>query len=210
MAEKLPHRAETVPPPGHPGLAPHADDDDRRGFLKKAAAVAAGTLAALAPLGAGIVFLLDPLRRTVFVPVTRRKKSAGGAEGFVRVTTVDSLPADGKPQRFTVIADQADAWNYFPDQRIGNVFLRKTSSGDIVAYNEICPHLGCSVAYNPSAPENEAFRCPCHASAFSLDGKKSNQIPPRDLDTLEVKTEGNDVLVRYRKFRTGIPEKTEA
>ena len=182
--------------------------DDRRGFLKKVGAVAAGTAAAIIPVMAGLVFFLDPARRGNFIPLSRRKDGGGSDDGFIRVAPLSALPDDGSPQRFTVITDQADAWNYFPDQRVGNVFLRKISADNVIAFNETCPHLGCSVEYDPAAPKNEAFRCPCHASAFALDGKKSNAIPPRDLDTLEAQVRGGEVWVRYQKFISGTPDKT--
>ena len=214
MPEQPSPRPETPAPAGRMGPAAHSvpfdpPEDDRRSFLKKALAVATGAVATLAPVAAGVVFLLDPVRRGAFVPLKRRGgNSAGDEEGYVRVTTLDALPGDGKPQKFTVIQDQADAWSYLPDQRIGNVFLRKIGE-EVIAFNEICPHLGCSVAYDPSAPEDKAFRCPCHASAFSLSGEKSNAIPPRDLDELEVDIRnGNEVWVRYQKFITGTSDKT--
>jgi Rieske Fe-S protein len=186
--------------------------DGRRGFFKKALAVLTGVIAGFVPLAAGVAFLLDPIRRRRFVPLARRKGASGATDdGFVFVTTMDALPADGRPQKFTVIADQSDAWNYFPDQRIGNVFLRRIGEEEVIAFNEICPHLGCSVEYNPRAPENMAFKCPCHASAFALTGEKSNAIPPRNLDKLDAETRnGGEVWVRYQKFRTGFKEQIPA
>jgi menaquinol-cytochrome c reductase iron-sulfur subunit len=55
--------------------------------------------------------------------------------------------------------------------------------------------------------KGDHFHCPCHNSQFDLDGSTTNKKPPRGLDTLEVKVEGNDVLVRYQTFIAGRHEK---
>ena len=76
----------------------------------------------------------------------------------------------------------------------------------------ICPHLGCSVDFRPAEQD---FFCPCHTSAFALDGKKTNEIPPRDMDSLEVSMRtngaddpaGQEIWVRYQKFRGATAEK---
>lgn len=180
----------------------------RRGFLVKAAAAVIGAAVALVPLLTGILFFLDPLRR-------RNRGSAEGAaasDGFVKVTTTDVLEAfQGQPEKFTVTADKRDAWTFYPDQRIGNVILRKASEGpiqsgeDVSAFSDICPHLGCTVDYRES---HEGFYCPCHASTFSLNGERTNVIPPRNLDQLEVEIRnGNEIWVKYERFQAGIADK---
>lgn len=174
----------------------------RRGFLTKAAAAVIGAVVALVPFMAGLLFFLDPLRR-------RSRGSAGGGDAFVRVTTTDVLESLGsRPEKFTVTADRRDAWTFYPDQRIGNVILRKASEGpidsgeDVVAFSDICPHLGCTVDYRES---NQGFYCPCHASTFSLAGERTNRIPPRNLDRLPVEIRnGNEVWVKYERFQAGI------
>lgn len=181
----------------------------RREFFKKALTSVIGAAAGLLPLVVGVLFFLDPVRRKRFVPLRRRNNGPRGVDDdFVRVTTLDALPPDGRPQKFTVIADRSDAWNYFADQRIGNVFLRRISADQVIAFTEICPHLGCSVDYKPNAPQERAFQCPCHNSAFAITGEKTNEIPPRDLDRLEAVVRGGEVWVRYQTYRIGTEEKT--
>ena len=179
----------------------------RRGFLTRASAAFIGVVVALIPLVPGVVFFLDPLLR-------RRRAAGTSDERFVRVTTTDVLEAlEGRPEKFGVIQDRWDAWNYFPNQRIGNVILRKASTGpidspdDVLAFSDVCPHLGCTVEYKPAAPAETAFKCPCHASAFSLTGERANAIPPRDLDRLPVEIRnGNEVWVKYERFEAGLHE----
>ncbi len=175
----------------------------RRNFLSEALASCVGSLILIVPLVAGIAFFLDPL--------LRRKRSTDDqnarrdAEGFLRVASVSSLPDNGRPQVFTVYDDVVDAWNKFANQPVGRVFLRKLPDGNVTAFNVRCPHLGCAVDFRSS--HNDYF-CPCHMSAFTLDGKRENEIPPRGMDALDVKIKnGTEVWVRYQVFKAGTPDK---
>ncbi len=175
----------------------------RRNFFKEALAFCVGSLILVVPLVAGVAFFLDPL--------LRRKRSGDDknarrdAEGFLRVASLSSLPDNGRPQIFTVYDDVVDAWNKFADQPVGRVFLRKLPDGSVTAFNVRCPHLGCAVDFRAS--HNDYF-CPCHMSAFALDGKRENEIPPRGLDALDVKLKnGTEVWVRYQVFKAGTPDK---
>jgi thiosulfate dehydrogenase [quinone] large subunit len=40
-----------------------------------------------------------------------------------------------------------------------------TDSGDFVAYNAVCPHMGCTVGYSSA---NKIMVCPCHGSEFQV------------------------------------------
>ncbi len=158
------------------------------------------------PAAFGGLFFLDPLLRKR----NGTGASGGGAakkdeEGFIRLdVTADVIPADGLPVAVTVRDDSEDAWNKFLNVPVGSIWLRKDASGTLTAFNSVCPHLGCSVNYRRS--ENDFF-CPCHTSAFSLDGKKTNEVPPRDMDSLDVslRTGGKRILQEQRSglsFRT--------
>src|SRR5436309_15938247 len=111
--------ANNIPPPS----------DDRRTFFKKVLAVAIGTIIVLSPSPAGLTVPLDPLRR-----------KTNKAE-FLPVTNLDALPDDDLPHAFQVIADRRDAWNLYPAQRIGAVYLRRNKD-KVTALNVVCPHLG--------------------------------------------------------------------
>ena len=155
------------------------------------------------------IFYLDPILRS------KKSKAAGGGEleGFIKLDlTADALPADGTPVSVTVKSDLVDAWNRFRDVPVGSIWLRKNPDGGVVVFNSICPHLGCSVDYRRS--ENDFF-CPCHTSSFSLDGTKTNEVPPRDMDSLELKTAndgtpdpaGLELWVKFQNFRGARPDK---
>ena len=175
----------------------------RRNFLSEALAFCVGSVILVVPLVAGIAFFLDPLLRRK--RSTEEQNARRDAEGFLRVASVSSLPDNGRPKIFTVYDDVIDAWNKFADQPVGRVFLRKLPDGNVTAFNVRCPHLGCAVDYRGS--HNDYF-CPCHMSAFALDGKRENEIPPRGLDALDVKLKnGTEVWVRYQVFKAGTPDK---
>lgn len=172
----------------------------RRNFLVEAAAVLIGGVVTLAPLAAGVLFFLTPLRR-------RSSTSTGGAEGgseFVKVGAASALVPDGPPTLFQVIGTKVDAWTTYPQTSLGAVYVRQRSDGGLLAFNARCTHLGCSVSYRP---DQQKYVCPCHTSAFNLDGQRTNEIPPRNLDELEVKIVDNEVWVRFQNFRAGQEEK---
>lgn len=171
------------------------DTGDRRSFLAKSGSVCAACVLGGVPVAAGVTVLLDPL-----------KYGESGAE-FIEVTTLDSLPEDGTPQKFMVRADREDAWSRFPNQVIGAVYLRRAGEGEIQAFNVVCPHLGCAINYRED--EHDYF-CPCHNSAFDFETGKQERGSPsaRPLDELETKVEKSGaVLVKFQNFRMGIPEK---
>ena len=154
-----------------------------------------GGVAALAPVAAGIPMLLDPLRRSV------------GASVAIKVGTLDSLPNDGVPRKFAIVADRSDAWNKFPQVPVGAVYLRRTGEMAVQAFNVICPHAGCFVDY---VPERNGYLCPCHNSTFGLDGKISDpkSPSPRGLDDLKVEIRiGGELWVEFKNFIPGHAEK---
>ncbi|MBU6399091.1 MAG: Rieske (2Fe-2S) protein [Verrucomicrobia bacterium] len=173
-------------PDGDPSQGP-----TRRGFLRKLLSLVCGGLAGLVPAAAGLVTFLDPLHR----------RSAAG--GFVRVASLETLPADGIPRKFAVVSDRRDAWNRFPHVPIGAVYLRRTGAQAVEALNAVCPHAGCFVDY---VPIQNGFLCPCHNSRFAADGRlrDSRSPSPRGLDTLEVQVrDGTEIWVRFQNFRAG-------
>lgn len=166
----------------------------RRGFLTAMGALAAGALATVIPIFSGVTSLFDPLR-----------KKAASAD-MVMVTKVGVLPSNGAPQKFTVTTDQVDAWTTFRDTPVGAVYLRKTDDG-VVALNVVCPHAGCFVNV---AEGGDSFACPCHKSAFALDGSISDpdSPAPRAMDELPVEVRnGDEVWVRFQNFLPGREEK---
>jgi len=168
---------------------------ERRSFLIKAGAAVIGGVVVLPPLGAGLSTLFDPLRRQAT------------ASQFVRVTSLNALPDDGSPRQFPVISSREDAWNKFPQVRVGAGYLRKTAPTVVQAIDVVCPHAGCFVNYSP---EQQHYLCPCHNSSFALDGaiKDPKSPSPRPLDGLEVEIRNEtEIWVKFQNFRAGSHEK---
>lgn len=173
-------------------------DPPRRNFLTKAAAVVVGGLITLVPAVLGGGFFLTPL--------LKKRTTDEEGDGFIKLGTTESLVAGGAPQIFKVNGTKHDAWTTYAETALGAVYLRKLEDGQVTAFNAKCPHLGCAVAYKTD--ENK-YICPCHDSSFTLEGERTNEIPPRNMDTLEVEVRnGDEVWVRFVNYRAGTAEKT--
>lgn len=182
----------------------------RRSFLMR---FTTGVLAAalgLIPAVFGLLFFFDPLlrKRKSASAATGDAAAKKDAEGYIKLdVSLDSLPADGTPMSFKVRDDRVDAWNMFKDVEVGTVWLRRAKDGTVIAFNSICPHLGCAVDYRSGKRD---FFCPCHTSAFDLEGEKLNAIPPRGMDQLSTKVKpeaGDSIWVKYENFLAGREEK---
>lgn len=197
--------------PDAPNPSADAPKAGRRNVLVEMVTGFLSVLLVAVPSTIGGVFFFDPLFR-------RKKADSGGdgesLDGFLKLpVTADSVPADGTPVAVSIRTDQDDAWHRFKNVPVGSVWLRKNPDGEILVFNSVCPHLGCSVDYRRS--ENDFF-CPCHTSRFTLDGEKTNDIPPRDMDSLEIAMatdgkpaeDGNELWVKFQNFRRATPEKT--
>lgn len=188
-------------PPASPLTSPAPEQPPRRNVLAAILATIIGGIVSLFPLGAGALLFLDPIFKS-----KNRRQSTGGSESkgrLLRVADKDAIPADGTPVQVPVIADLEDAWNLEPNQPVGAVYLRN-EEGKIKCFNAICPHAGCFVAYSA---ERKVFQCPCHTSAFELDGQRIMPSPsPRDMDALAVdeqKLEEGEVWVEFVNYYPG-------
>jgi quinol---cytochrome c reductase iron-sulfur subunit, bacillus type len=174
--------------------------DDRRWFLAAATTVVTGALVVLTPLAVGVVSFLSPL--------FRKQKSPK-----VRVALLSQTPDDGLPRYFPVSVDREDAWNRYPDQQVGGVYLvRQPGTEQPLAFTAKCPHAGCFIGYTMG---EDHFQCPCHTSAFRLDGSRLHgdaEVAPRGMDQLPVELrpfrDGNgesatEVWVEFIDFLTG-------
>ncbi len=189
-----------VPDAGRPGPDLFSPVEPRRGFVAQLTAIVIGGLVGVVPAAVGLATFLNPLRKSA---KEKQRPSGSDADGYYRVTTLDSLSEI--PQAFKIIADRKDAWNTFPKDAIGAVFLSRVENGKVRAFNVTCPHAGCAVDYKPA---KQAYHCPCHNSSFAADGERDPKSPSaRDLDSLLVKMVDGAVWVKYQDFKTGDKEK---
>jgi len=182
-----------------------APADSRRSFVTKMVAIVTGGIGLLVPLVSGLVVFLSPLWRKTVSPK-------------VRVALLSQVPEDGMPRYFPVRADRNDAWNHYPQQRIGAVYLLREKGQQPIAFAAKCPHAGCFIGYTSGS---DMFQCPCHTSAFHLDGTRMNgdaEVSPRDMDRLpvELKPVGRtvsdevEIWVEYIEFQTGHKQQIRA
>ena len=169
----------------------------RRDFYRFGAA-ALGSVIGLTLAIHGVAFITAPLRR---------KGPAGSALKLAKLSELEV----GKPRAFPVIEEHVDAWVKYPKEPVGSVWLiRKPGAGadQIVAFTAECPHLGCAIS---QAEDAGSFVCRCHGARFDLEGKPTNAVPPRPMDTLAVELSQDAdpvVTVHFQRFRTQVKEKT--
>lgn len=179
-----------------PTTPKHANEagDGRRGFLK----IGVGAL------GAGLAgVVVAPAVRALLWPLAEGVQTISGGEDFVVVGKRDQFGET--PIKVDIYADQVDAWNRTKNVKIGSAWV-VVLDGQLHAFSSVCPHLGCAVDYDAEAGK---FKCPCHDSAFGLDGTREEGPSPRALDQLEFEQpkDGKLLAIRYERFKQGVEAK---
>ena len=173
---------------------------NRRDWFRYGAVGLSG-LVGLALAVPGVVYLFSPL--------IRRREQESEFRTLARLGELEV----SRPQSFPIIDDRQDAWVTYPAEPVGSVWLVRQPEGakaPVLAFSAECPHLGCAVNL---AASGSSFLCPCHTSAFTLNGERLNAIPPRGMDRLEVAAIDDpgdpnaEVRVKFRRFRTMAKEK---
>lgn len=104
------------------------------------------------------------------------------------------LQRRGFPMRIPVstpqLAEVGGAVRIDPGDGSDAVFLRRMSEDEYQALSMECMHLGCAVRL-----EGSRFRCPCHGSAYGLDGTVMNGPAKEPLERLSVVVEGNELVI---------------
>jgi len=172
------------------------EEPGRRGFLRALAAAIGGIIAAVLTVPA-VRFVVFPARRRI----------VQGPTDFIPVA--DASAVGDRPLRVEIVAAvQRDAWARVENVHLGAAWLVRAPSGEIRAFTTTCPHLGCSVDFDPGT---DSFRCPCHSSAFSRAGERLGGPAKRGLDPLplELGADGR-IAVRFRRYKSDIAEREEA
>jgi cytochrome b6-f complex iron-sulfur subunit len=125
-------------------------------------------------LGLGVLALAEVLWLIFSFLRPRRSRLRKGDFG----TTIEAGP---------VTSFEPNSVTPFPR---GQFYLARLEDGGFLALSRRCTHLGCTV---PWVEEDNAFKCPCHSSAFDIRGNVIRSPAPRALDIFPVTIE-NDVL----------------
>ncbi len=149
---------------------------------------------------------MSELQQAAKEPVTRRGflKVMWGAAGALAVAQAGGVALSFLSPR-TVAGEfggifEAGQVADFPAGSVtpfnsGRFYLVRMADGGFLALYRKCTHLGCAVPWDQAQGR---FVCPCHASAFEMDGQVINTPAPRPLDRFPVTIE-NDVV----KVNTG-------
>ncbi len=98
-------------------------------------------------------------------------------EGFIPIGSIQQLDRKGQ-----IIKDSHDA-----------IIFRNPENSDIIAFNSICTHEGCSVEWDKT---DGNLVCPCHRSKFNSEGQVLNGPARFPLDKLEVKEDKGIIFLK--------------
>lgn len=160
---------------------------NRRRFLSSLAA----TLAAFLGAAAGV-----PLVGAVVAPGLRRDEPRWVPLGAVSDFAV------GQPRMISFGIVKADG--YVRSTLTRAVWAYRPAPDQLAVYNARCTHLGCLISYRADA---QTFLCPCHGGVFALrDGHVLDGPPPRGLDRLDHRMDGERIMAQFRDFLAGVPD----
>ena len=149
-----------------PGLQPVQVPLDRRAFLVWAAGVSLGATGVF--IGATVIQAMVPPERSI---------DGRTNLGRIRVARISELK----------LYDPIRA--EYGEERI---FVVKVSGTEVLVFDAACPHVGCELKFDALAGE---FVCPCHASAFTVEGKRLRGPAPRDMVARVAETVNGEVIV---------------
>ncbi|MEL6157972.1 MAG: Rieske 2Fe-2S domain-containing protein [Cyanobacteria bacterium J06623_5] len=89
----------------------------------------------------------------------------------------DRLPATGLSEEAFLVIEEGPAFANF-------------------AISAVCPHLGCTVAWEP---ESNEFACPCHGSRFDASGERTRGPASRALSLVTVVVKDDQVRLVDRE-----------
>ena len=104
------------------------------------------------------------------------------------------------PVRKTVTFSQQDGWRQLVSAQ--SVYVTQDANGKVAVLSAICPHLGCTVSWQPG---QDRFVCPCHGSEFDAAGKHIAGPSPRNMDRLPTRVGNGQLEAQFEYFRPNVP-----
>jgi len=139
-----------------------------------------------------------PLLKFVLYPVYAK----GIAGSWSDVGDASEFEMGDGPVSKTVTLVQRDGWREVVSTQ--SVYVNRAKNGKLQVVSAICPHLGCSVAWQASQGK---FVCPCHGGQFGPDGAHIAGPPPRGLDILNAQIKDGKLQVQFEYFRSNVPDR---
>lgn len=160
-----------MPDPGH---------ISRRQFIGLTTAAVGAFISAVVGLPA-IAYLIEPSLRSA------------GTDTWIPLGKLDSFEI-GVPTLATFTRSKVNGW----EQTVNSygVFVYRKSETELVAFSNVCTHLGCRVNWNAKAKD---YVCPCHDGHFSITGQVVSGPPPRPLDAYETKVADGVLSIHFRE-----------
>jgi len=158
----------------------------------------------IGPTDEGAVRPLDPLP----APMERRRflvwaagASLGASAVFIGATVIQAMvppsrSVDGRKNAGSVAVarlsglkiNQPRLTEYGQDA----VFVVKTSATEVLVFDAACPHIRCQLSFNERSKE---FDCPCHNSAFTIEGVRLRGPAPRNMIAAVAQIVNGEVVV---------------
>jgi menaquinol-cytochrome c reductase iron-sulfur subunit len=120
----------------------------------------------------------------LLIPPKPRKQS-----GWIDAGDVSQLSA-GVPVALNFQESRLDGWKLVTEKK--TAWVVKEPDSKIVAFAPQCTHLACAYHWEMEAGK---FMCPCHGSAFSIEGKVLEGPAPRPLDRYLTRVENNRLKI---------------
>lgn len=111
------------------------------------------------------------------------------APGWVDAGDISGVGINS-PEEVVFRRTRVDGWKVISERTTAWV-IRKSPS-EVVALAPQCTHLGCAYHW---AEDKKEFECPCHTSAFSMEGAVLSGPAPRALDRYEARLEGGRLML---------------
>lgn len=138
-------------------------------------------------------------------PITRRDffslawKGLGVVAGLEALGMITAFLFSGKNKNITAPKQlfEAGPVDSFGSDTVsafmgGRFYLARQHDGGFIALSLRCTHLGCAVSWDE---RQKRFICPCHSSAFDINGEVLNPPAARALDYYPVLIENGVVKV---------------
>jgi len=117
------------------------------------------------------------------------KPQSGKTAQWVQAADLNQLQPQ-KPEEVVFRRTRVDGWRTVNEKT--TAWVVKMDPHTVVAFTPNCTHLGCAYHWDD---QQKNFICPCHTSAFSLDGKVLSGPAPRPLDRYVTRIDGSKLLI---------------
>jgi thiosulfate dehydrogenase [quinone] large subunit len=148
--------------------------DDEQMPMRRAMLTGGAAALGLVTLGVASLFRQDAPKSTGESP-QGGQTTASESDSSQATVSVNQVPVGGGRQVTDASTGQA-------------VWVLQLKAGDFTAFNATCPHQGCPVRFQGASA---GFRCPCHGSHFTSQGKVTRGPATRNLTEVKVTKTGD-------------------